>query len=150
MDYRNTGTGWRNWRGHHILYKHIYEDHSPYAKPLNNNSTKFFLSHIHNHTHTHTTLTIKPLVSLHVGVAVTRQFLLVLLHQVVKAVPIPVLGRLLCHFNILKTQQNNRQSWDLRKWASNQQDLDSKTKSCVWFTSKSTWHLIQILLRFSD
>lgn len=71
-----------------------------------------FLSRSHRHTlkHTarltvrHTALTIKPLGSFHAGVlvTVTHQFLLVLLHQAVKAVPITTLETLLCCFNILK------------------------------------------------
>lgn len=63
------------------------------------------LSHsvTHSHAHSHTQLTIKPLVSFDVGVpvTVTHQFLLVLLHQAVKPVPIPPFEMLLSGFDHL-------------------------------------------------
>lgn len=66
------------------------------------NSSGHFL--LYTHTHTHKALSIKPLVSLHADALVTtrHQFLLVLLHQAFKTVPISVHERLLCCFNILK------------------------------------------------
>lgn len=65
------------------------------------------LSQTNKHSHTNTASTIKPLASLEIGdvVAVTHQFLLVLLHQAVKAVPTISLEILLLGFNL---QERNK------------------------------------------
>lgn len=65
---------------------------------------------IHTHTDTHTfshvhknaQLTIEPFTSFDAGATVAHQFLLVLLHQALKAVSVLLLEMLLIRFNLLK------------------------------------------------